>query len=60
MFESDCYIFIEMEYIAGDQLKRVLDKRLQAVRREYGILTQEDYRKRQLHALIKQRLEAIE
>lgn len=28
MFESDAYIFIEMEYIPGDQLKRLIDKRL--------------------------------
>ena len=32
MFESDDYIFIEMEFISGEQLKKVYDKRLEAAR----------------------------
>jgi|LauGreDrversion4_2_1035121.scaffolds.fasta_scaffold753100_1 serine/threonine protein kinase len=48
MFESDQYIFIEMEYIRGEQLKRIYDKRLEAARNALdGGFNEEDLRQRQ-------------
>jgi len=47
MFESSCYIFIEMEYIQGEQLKRIYDKRLLEAKASMGaILSDEELRLR--------------
>ena len=49
MFESDYHIFIEMEYIQGGQLKRLYEKRFQAIKKmEYyqnqlAFLKQQDF-----------------
>ena len=55
MFESSCYIFIEMEYIAGEQLKKIYDRRLSVARNQLGEgYNEEEVKQRQLAAMFKQ------
>jgi hypothetical protein len=44
MFESKNYIFIEMEYISGEQLKKTYDNRLLLARNNIGSFTEEELR----------------
>lgn len=53
MFESNTYIFIEMEYIAGEQLKKMYDSRLQSARVSLNHLNQEEIEERRYQALLK-------
>jgi hypothetical protein len=49
-----------MEYIPGDQLKRLIDKGLEVLKSErVGGLTDEELRKKQITALIRQHQEAL-
>ncbi len=54
MFESDTYIFIEMEYIPGEQLKRIYDRKILMVRgTSHHTYTEEEIRQRQINAFIR-------
>lgn len=60
MFESESYIFIEMEFIQGEQLKRIYDMRLLEARQSMGaILSEDELRLRQQMALFKQHQDAM-
>lgn len=42
MFESSTYIFIEMEYIQGEQLKKMYDRRVLMIRTKMGCVNSEE------------------
>jgi hypothetical protein len=53
MFESEEHIFIEMEYIQGEQLKKVYDCRLEYIHSLMGGYSEEEIRQRQIDILLK-------